>query len=257
MPDFSLDIYRELLESLQEQGYALVTYSDYCKKYHSSKRRDKKFVILRHDIDARPENSLAVAQIEHSLGATATYYFRKVEPEIIRTIVSLGHEIGYHYEDLSRCEGEETKAWSSFQVWLDYFRRFYAVETVCAHGAPYSRWDNKELLKKHDYKALGIVGEPYLDTDFSDVLYLTDTGRCWDGYKVSRRDKIPLYQDEWTQNGWSWHTTQQLIQAVKNGQMPAHVLLTTHPQRWTNNKLLWWRELILQNCKNMVKRLMI
>ena len=36
------------------------------------------------------------------------------------------------------------------------------------------------------------------DVDFSQLFYLTDTGRCWDGYKVSVRDKIPVYQDQWT-----------------------------------------------------------
>lgn len=258
MRDFTLDIYRELLETLQRQGYKLISYSEYCKTGH---RKNKRYVVLRHDIDARPENSLAIAQIEHSLGVSATYYFRRIpgcnRPETIRAIVRLGHEIGYHYEDLSLCDGDTEKAWEYFGVWLDYFRRFYAVETVCAHGSPYSRWDNRDLLKQHNYKALGIVGEPYLDTDFSDVLYLTDTGRCWDGYKVSRRDKIPLYQDEWNKNGWTWHTTPQLILGIEDGKLPPHVLLTTHPQRWTNSKSLWWRERVGQTIKNSIKRLCI
>ena len=218
-------------------------------------------MILRHDVDARPENSLATAQIEHSLGVRATYYFRRIKacnrPETIRAIVQLGHEIGYHYEDLSLCAGNMEQAWEQFGIWLDYFRHYYAVETVCAHGSPYSRWDNKELLRQHDYKALGIIGEPYLDTDFSDVVYLTDTGRCWDGYKVSRRDKIPLYQDEWNKNGWSWHTTPQVIQAAKDGQLPEHVLLTTHPQRWTNDNCAWYKEKLLQSAKNIVKRIIV
>ena len=261
MKDFTLDIYRELLETLQRQRYRLIPYKDYPVYANAKANAKAKYVILRHDIDARPENSLAIAQIEHALGVKATYYMRRIKecnrPEVLRALVRLGHEIGYHYEDLSLCDGNMDRAWEHFTVWLDYFRRFYAVETVCAHGAPCSRWDNKELLKRHDYKALGIIGEPYLDTDFSDVLYLTDTGRCWDGYKVSRRDKIPLYQDAWNQNGWTWHMTPQLIQAVKDGQLPAHVLLTTHPQRWTNSKALWWRERVGQTIKNSIKRICI
>jgi hypothetical protein len=34
-------------------------------------------------------------------------------------------------------------------------------------------------------------------------------------------------------------------------------MLTTHPQRWTNNKLQWGKELLLQNVKNVVKAAMI
>lgn len=259
MKDFTLNIYRELLESLQRKGYRLISYHDYV--ITRSRDVDGKYVILRHDVDAKPWNSLKTAQIEHSLGARATYYFRvgkeSNEPEVIRAIAKLGHEIGYHYEDMSLCGGDADQAWSHFQTWLAYFRQYYAVETICMHGAPTSKYDGKDLWKKYDYKTLGIIGEPYMDTDFADVFYLTDTGRCWDGYKVSVRDKIPQHQDEWTQKGLSWHGTKELIKAVKEGKLPDHVMMTTHPQRWTNNKGAWWKELILQNVKNCIKKLWI
>ena len=169
MRDFSLDIYRELLESLQKQGYELIAYADYLK---TGKSASRKYVILRHDVDAKPENSLKTAQIEKSLDAKATYYFRvgkeSNRPEIIRAIAQLGHEIGYHYEDMSLCGGDADKAWEHFQTWLGYFRQYYAVETICMHGAPTSKWDGKDLWKKYDYRTLEIIGEPYLDTDFSE-----------------------------------------------------------------------------------------
>lgn len=272
MKDFSLDIYRELLESLQKAGYELISYAEYCKG-----RRPERFVILRHDVDAKPSNSVRTAQIEHSIGARATYYFRTPEsgcydqqgiqggshknqlslPDAIRAIAKLGHEIGYHYEDMSLCHGDVEKAYTHFETWLEYFRRFYAVETICMHGAPTSKWDGKDLWKRYDYRKLGIIGEPYMDTDFSDVFYLTDTGRCWDGYKVSVRDKIPAYQDQWSAQGLTWHTTQQLIKAVEAGKMPLHVMITSHPQRWTNRRFEWHRELILQNMKNCIKKIWI
>ena len=259
MKDFSLDIYRAFLEKLHENGYDLISYADSIAK--SQELRAKRYVILRHDVDAKPGNSLKTAQIEHAIGAKATYYFRcgkeSNQPEIIRAIAQLGHEIGYHYEDMSLCEGDAEKAWDHFQTWLAYFRQYYAVETICMHGSPTSRWDNKTLWKTHDYRSLGIIGEPYLDTDWSDVFYLTDTGRCWDGYRVSVRDKIPQHQDEWTQQGLTWHTTQELIRAVESGQMPKHVMITTHPQRWTNDSKQWWIELVTQTTKNVIKKLWI
>ena len=258
MKDFTLDIYRTLLETLQAKGYQLISYRDYVM---TSCRKDEKFVILRHDVDAKPENSLKTAQIEKSLGAKSTYYFRVGKesntPEVIRAIVALGHEIGYHYEDMSLCSGDVDNAYDHFTTWLDYFRQYYAVETICMHGSPTSKWDGKDLWKKYDYKALGIIGEPYMDTDFSDVFYLTDTGRCWDGYKVSVRDKIPGHQDEWTKAGLTWHTTPQLIAAIEQGRLPEHVMMTTHPQRWTNNQGAWYRELIVQNFKNIIKKFLI
>jgi len=257
LKDFTLDIYRELLEALLAQGYEIISYRDYC----TGSRKSEKFVILRHDVDAKPWNSLRTAQIEHSLGAKATYYFRVGKdsnvPEVIRAIAALGHEIGYHYEDMSLCGGDVDKAWNHFQTWLQYFRQYYAVETICMHGAPTSKYDGKDLWKKYDYKSLGIIGEPYMDTDFSDVFYLTDTGRSWDGYKVSVRDKIPQYQDEWTAKGLVWHTTEELIEAINADKLPKHVMITTHPQRWTNNQGAWFKELVLQNMKNCIKKLWI
>lgn len=248
MRDFTLDIYRELLERMEEKGYALISYSDYCKG-----KRPEKYVILRHDVDAKPENSLKTAQIEHSLGAKASYYFRKPTPEIIRAIVGLGHEIGYHYEDLSLCGGDVDKAWVHFQTWLDYYRQFYAVETICMHGSPMSRWDNRDLWQTYDYRSLGIIGEPYIDTDFEDVFYLTDTGRCWDGYRFAVRDKITKRQDEWRTRGWLWHGTRDLLRAIDEEALPPRVLMTTHPQRWTNNTIEWYKEYIQQTIKNGIK----
>ena len=148
MRDFTLDIYRELLETLQTKGYELVSYSDYCRNIDKSTNRniEGKFVILRHDVDAKPENSLRTAQIERSIGAKASYYFRvgreSNNPDVIRAIVQLGHEIGYHYEDMSLCNGNAEKAYSHFTSWLEYFRSSYAVETIRMHGSPTSKYDN-------------------------------------------------------------------------------------------------------------------
>ena len=93
--------------------------------------------------------------------------------------------------------------------------------------------------------------------DFSEVLYLTDTGRCWDGYNVSVRDKIPVYQDEWVTQGLVYHTTNDLIRAIQVGQTPRRLMITTHPQRWTDNCWAWTKELLLQSVKNMIKRIII
>ena len=72
MRDFSLDMYRELLETLQHNDYRLITYADYIKG-ERLKAKGEKYVILRHDVDARPLNSVRTAQIEESLGIKATY----------------------------------------------------------------------------------------------------------------------------------------------------------------------------------------
>lgn len=235
--DFTLKKYRELLIALQGYGD----------------------VMLRHDVDLKPQNSLQTARIEHELGWNATYYFRAVpeswNEDIIRKIASLSHEIGYHYESLTTCNGDVDAAYFDFCKNLEKLRRIVPVKSICMHGSPRSKWDSKDIWKKYDYHDLGIDFEPYFDVDFSSTFYLTDTGRRWDGYNVSVRDKIPVYQDEWVSKGLVYHSTDDIIKAINQGSMPRKIMVTTHPQRWTDSKVSWLQELVMQTAKNCVKRI--
>lgn len=64
----------------------------------------QEIIILRHDVDCLPHFALQTALIEHELGIKGTYYFRVVpesfDLKIMQKIAGLGHEIGYHYEDV-------------------------------------------------------------------------------------------------------------------------------------------------------------
>ena len=45
-----------------------------------------------------------------------------------------------------------------------------------------------------------------------------------------------------------------MIEAVEKGGFPEKVMITIHPQRWTDNTFLWVKELITQNLKNPIKK---
>lgn len=239
--DFTLKKYRELLTALKGYGD----------------------VMLRHDVDLRPANSLATARIENELGWKAMYYFRAVpeswNEDIIKQIADLGHEIGYHYESLTTCNGDVDAAWTDFKMNLARLSKVVGkpITSICMHGSPRSPWDSKDLWKKYDYRTLGVTFEPYLDTDFSKTFYLTDTGRRWDGFKVSVRDRIPEHQDRWVKEGLVFYGTDDVIKAAEQGRLPKMLIITTHPQRWNEELGPWIKEFILQNLKNMVKRLKI
>lgn len=257
--DFTLKKYALLLDALKKAGYTFVTFRYYCE--HKEELEVSRFVILRHDIDLKAKNALAVAQIEHERGIAASYYFRVVEqsnkPKIIKAVVGLGHEIGYHYEDMTICGGDAEGAIRHFGQQLGYFRQFYPVVTVCMHGSPRSQYDSRDLWKQYDYHDFGVIGEPYFDVDFSQVFYLTDTGRRWDGFNVSIRDRIPVYQDQWVANGLVYHSTDDIIKAAGEGTLPSRLMMTTHPQRWSDDKAEWLLELGMQSAKNVVKRMVI
>ncbi len=256
MRDFTLHTYQQLLSVLKKAGYKLTTLEDYVTQAPTGK-----VCILRHDVDARPRMSATMAHMEQENGVRATYFFRapemygRVDPaDSIRDVVKAGHELGYHYEDHSLAQGDDKEARELFEEHLAYLRQFYPVRTIAAHGSPRSAFDNKDLWDFYDYKQDGIICEPYIDLDYHAVLYLTDTGRRWDGFKMAVRDKIPFALADWAQRGWIFHSTNQIIEAARKGLLPDQLLLSTHPQRWTNNPWLWWHELMWQNIKNYIKK---
>ncbi len=250
MRDFTFHIFRELLQVLK-QRYKFQPFAEFLKA------PEHYAVILRHDVDARSQNSLITADIEASLGLQGTYYFRMVpssyNAEVITKIASLGHEIGYHYEDLSAAKGNCEKAIHFFEQNLAKLRRLAPVTTICMHGSPLSRFDNRRLWYRYDYHQFGIIGEPYLDLDFGQILYLTDTGRRWDGKNVSVRDKI----SENVYKKFSFHSTFDVIKAAKDNNLPAKIMITVHPQRWDDHILPWIKEYIMQNLKNLIKRAVV
>ena len=413
--DFTLRAYQKLLESLLNQGYNFQTFDNYIqnsqniqKSKHNQNRinnngRVARNIILRHDVDLLPQNSLQTALIEYQLGIKGTYYFRLVKesfhPNTIKKIANLGHEIGYHYEDMalaaallkrnrkkeknkksgkgemsgnsgnagnsengqnsgntdnlekperpsspdnfeksdnsskpensvkyensdksnnsenpnnslksdnsattgnpdksknSEKNGNSGKtgergnpenygksenfqnagnaqnsrnqkiptseiidtAYEIFSHNLEMIRLYYPVITACMHGTPKSKYDSRDIWLKYNYKDLGIIGEPYFDINFNDVFYLTDTGRRWDGWKVSVRDKV-RQQEQWTEQGLVFRSTGDIIRAANKGNLPDTIMITVHPQRWTNKFSPWLKELVWQNTKNVYKYFLV
>lgn len=244
--DFTLDVLKQLLNQVNRSNPKDHTFLGFLQN-----PSNKKQVILRHDIDRNPAHALKIAQIEKDLNIKATYYFR-IHPsifksEIIKEIADLGHEIGYHYEDFTKFHGNPEKAIESFKKNLAEFRKIYPVKTICMDGKPLSIYNNLDLWKYYNYSDLGIIGEPFLDLDYTKILYLTDTGRGWNMVKYSVRDKV--------NENFHYHnvSSPKLIEDIKNGILPDQIMLTIHPQRWHDHRLLWIKELVLQRLKNVVK----
>lgn len=241
--DFTIKQYIELISVLRSERPFFQSVSDFLNAPFPE------IFILRHDVDDLPGNSLQFAKIQNKLGIKGTYYFRIVKksfnPNIIKEIADLGHEIGYHYETMSTSRGNIDEAWDEFRRNLEIFRKIVPVSTICMHGSPLSRFDNKVIWQKYNYRDLGINGEPYLDIDFKKTGYLSDTGRRWNGSGVSVRDKVSGSFD------LNFRSTTEIIRNVQ--QLPAQMLFTFHPQRWHDHFGPWLFELVTQQIKNTVK----
>lgn len=247
--DFTLKKYEKLLKVLRDQKYSFQTFEEFMIEPKG------KVVVLRHDVDRRAINATYLGKIEQSLGIKGSYYFRIVPKsnvkEVINEIVIMGHEVGYHYEDLGMAKGKYEKAYENYLINLDYFRSFYPVSTICMHGSPESNIDNRDLWAKYDYKKDGIIAEPYFDVDYDEVFYITDTGRAWNKTSVILRDKVD------TKFQISIKNIDHLMNLAYEKKLPEKLIISTHPHRWFNFGLLWINELIFQNIKNLVKSLLV
>jgi hypothetical protein len=248
--DFTIGMFENLCVAFMNSDYKFITFSDYL-----SKHRPQKSVILRHDVDMNPENALKLGLIEYKLGIRASYYFRIVNkslnPSVLTRLSGLGHEIGYHYEDISKARGNVQEAVASFKRNLAILRQSYPVRTICMHGSPLSKWDNRLLWQHCNYRDFGIIGEPYFDVNFDEVLYLTDTGRSWNGVDNNIRDKVQ------SELRYVLRSTGDIIRALYSGNLPQKIMLNIHPQRWHDRYAPWLKELIWQNTKNIGKRILV
>lgn len=244
--DFTISIYKDLLDAFIRAGYSFQTYRDFIQS-----PKDK-VIVLRHDVDDRKLHALQFAKIQRDLGIRGTYYFRVVkesyDPVMMREMESMGHEIGLHYEEMDLANGDKERAYEMFLGHLELFRSWVTVSTICMHGSPRSRYDNKDIWKENDYRTLGLIGEPYFDLDTSRVFYVTDTGMMWDGNRFSIRDRM-------NNAGFQkhYHATQEMISDIELGKFPLQCMMNFHPQRWHDNDLAWVQEKMTQTMKNVVK----
>ena len=248
--DFTLLKYSELVLALKDAGYEFVTYAEYCEG-----KRAERLVVMRHDVDKRVLCAMNMAREERRMNVKASYYLREdivlYGKHVIKFFAERGHEVGYHYEELVKERGDVDKAYARFVRNIEERRQEVDVRTITMHGSPMSRFDSKEMWQKYDYKKLGLIGEPQMDVDWGEMVYLTDTGRSWNG--VSRRDKVADRASEWKEKGWVYETTDDVIKAVRERRFPTCVMMTVHPQRWSDNIWEWALELVMQKVKNVVK----
>lgn len=250
--DFTLDKYRELCNALLENGYSILTVYDYLLKCQNELSTSSQYAIMRHDVDRRPGNALRMAELEHDLGIRSTYYFRypsTFKPAIMRKIWDLGHEIGYHYEVLAKARGNTEKAIDMFEQELQAMREICEIKTICMHGSPLSRYDNRDLWKKYDFHEHGVIGEGYLSFAGTKIQYFTDTGRSWSG-KFSIRD---ILQGKET---ITIKSTDELIRLIASS-TKAEVYLTIHPERWAASGGEWIMNYFKDAVLNCGKKILI
>jgi hypothetical protein len=245
--DFTLPKYREMCRAILASGYSVWPIA--C--YMAARNTPDLVVVLRHDIDRRPGNALRMARLEYELGLQATYYVRMIPsvfcPTILKEIAAIGHEIGYHYETLTRARGNPQQAIALFEQELARLRQICDIQTISMHGSPLSPYDNRDLWRYYDFRQFNLLGETYLSLDYGQLVYLTDTGRSWAKSRYNLRDKVA---QERPIPGLK--TTDDLISAIYDHRF-THVCILTHPERWAQSTGEWIISLAVDWAVNLAK----
>ena len=247
--DFTLTKYEELCKAMIDSDCTPVSVCTYLEA------PPERCIIIRHDVDRKPEQAQKMAELEDRSGINSTYYFRMKKdvfiPGMIKEIANMGHEVGYHYEAMDKAKGDLEKAIRIFADELKEFRKICDVKTICMHGNPLSKWVNRDLWKRYEFNGFGIIGEPYLSIDYTNVLYLTDTGRRWNS-KFSVKDVVSAN----SQRNEKVKSTDDVIRLIEEGDIEQMCILA-HPERWSDGSGAWLKELVWQNVKNVGKAILV
>ncbi len=250
MFDFTLQKYKEICLSIVNSPFEPIT----VLKYLSTTELPKKFIILRHDVDRKPERAETMARLEYEMGIKSTYYFRKnnnvFKPEIIKRISGMGHEIGYHYEVLDKAKGNIKKACSIFNEELKIFRDIVDIKTVAMHGNPLTRWINSNFWKSYNLDKFGLRGEATISITDTNLIYYTDTGRSWNTMESNLKDFISANFKALAQEV---KNTDELIKLILHSNDDHQLYLSVHPNRWNDDYKYWIAQFAKDYLENMVK----
>ncbi|MCF8367453.1 MAG: hypothetical protein K9G76_00325 [Bacteroidales bacterium] len=277
--DFTLKKYQQIIESIADSKYKVVTVKDYIE----SDIKPSNAIIIRHDVDLDADYQLQFARLESDLGIHTSYYFRHIEKiykqPIINQIYELGHEVGYHYEVITKAKGDKNKAIDLFKKELSDFQRNWHTKTVCPHGGSFvenvdgyalkdivklipkllsktsvfSNWTNFNIWKENKFSDFKLTGDAYDSIDFSGILYLSDTGRSWDK-KYKRLDKV----ESLINPQYHISSSNDIIKLIGKGEVDK-IYLLVHFEQWKNTFLDWlsWyiAQLIRRNGKKIIFKL--
>lgn len=172
--NFTYSGYEELLHYLKNQ-YQFTTFTEFNTETDPQ-------LILRHDVDASVYPALRIAEIEKKLGIKSTFfillstkYYNILEEdslEMIRSIASMGHEIGLHYDVLMyEKTGIDFNKMLELEINLVEELLNTPIKVIARHNISKSNLDPFEDSEKYI--------NAYNPRFIKKSLYVSDSCRAW------------------------------------------------------------------------------
>ena len=173
--DFTRANYRRLIRMAKEK-YTFRSYTDF--------QKDKRFILMRHDVDFSVHGACKFAQIESEEGISSTYFlllhsefYNLLEREItecVREIIGLGHNIGLHFDShyYGISDQSELERWLAFETKILEQLFGQKISTFSFHiTTPFTKSCSK-------WQYAGLIN-PYADYFHKNVGYCSDSNGYW------------------------------------------------------------------------------
>lgn len=186
--EFTYRAYTDLVQLLHDERYEFCSYHD-VEKF-------KKTVILRHDVDFTIEKALEMAILENEIGVKSTYFvllstdfynvFSKESFEKLEKIMSLGHEIGLHFDekryDIKSVEDMSFHVKKETNILGELLNK--EIKVISMHRP-------SKLVLQNDIQFDHLINS-YSSFFFKSMKYLSDSRMNWreDTYEVIKSNKF-------------------------------------------------------------------
>lgn len=240
--------YEEILKAAQGKGYEFHTVLSFEDVIKSGVDPNKKYLILRRDIDTGDFYILRkMLSLEKKYGARATYYFRwnTINVELMQEIADAGGEASYHYEEVATfCYKHRITTKEKMLEHIEEIRDLFIKQypsfkdktkqpclTIASHGDYMNtrfQYQNYELINDRVRNACGFIREAY-DCEHMNVL------TC----RIADQKEMELFPEK-------------AIEAIERGEPVLELL--THPRQWNSPFWVNFKEEANRACKQIYMR---
>jgi hypothetical protein len=141
-------------------------------------------ILCRHDVDLSMHEALNLARIESDLNIKATYFllphsefynlFEKSITDLVKEIVSLGHDIGLHFDPLYYNIHSKRELEDWLKVEKEILQKIFGVEVrVFSFHNP-----TEEMLRFEEWSYAGMINT-YAKELKENVAYCSDSNGYW------------------------------------------------------------------------------
>jgi hypothetical protein len=226
--------YRRVLSIALAQGYAVVSLEAWLADQTIA--AGAPVLIVRHDVDQYPASALRMAAIEAELGIRSTWYFRwrTAHPAVVEEIRTAGHEVGLHYETLTRellCRGLRAADAPALIPQAQLLLREELAAFSALHGPARSTCPHGDTRMTGVHNGVLLQGED-----------LSAYGVRWEANAAIGRLPLAVWLTDRSSAEGRWKDDLDPIDLVVDRRSP--ILAVVHPNNWVSGAALWCDRLL-------------